>query len=77
MEMVQAALGVSVAGERQSSSVPFPRRPIAAQPDGRTIILATAAGRQFGPTPALLLKLIRARAWERDSQSMQPLPEAA
>jgi DNA-binding transcriptional LysR family regulator len=63
LEMVQAALGVSVAGERQPAAMPFLRRPIAGEPDGRTIILATAAGRQLGPTPALLLRLMRARAW--------------
>ncbi len=77
LEMVQAALGVSVFGERQPAALPFLLRPIAAEPDGRTIILATAAGRQLGPTPAMFVRLMRARAWGRDGRLMPALPEAA
>jgi DNA-binding transcriptional LysR family regulator len=64
LEMVRASLGVSLAGERQPSAAGLPRRPIAAEPGGRTIVLVTAAGRQLGPTPGLFLKLLRAHAWD-------------
>ena len=77
LEMVQAALGVSVSGERQPSAAPSLRRPIAAEPNGRTVILATAAGRQLGPTPAMFLKLMRARAWGEDGQYAPPVSEPA
>ena len=70
LEMVQAALGVSVCGERLASALPFLRRPIAATPADRTIILATASGRQLGPTAAMFLRLMRARAWAQDDQTM-------
>lgn len=63
MEMVDASLGVSVKGERQTASPGFVQRPVAAEPDRRSVVIAVAAGRQLGPTPALFLKLIRARAW--------------
>ena len=64
-EMVRASLGVSVTGERQPSATPFIRRPIAAEPGERTIVLTAAAGRQLGPTPSMFMKLMRARAWSR------------
>jgi LysR family hydrogen peroxide-inducible transcriptional activator len=63
LELVRASLGVSVAGERMPESAPLLRRPIAADPDGRTVVLAVVAGRPLGPTPAMCVKLIRARAW--------------
>jgi hypothetical protein len=63
MEMVQAALGVSVCGERQAAGGSVVQRPVAAEPGQRAVVLAIAAGRQLGPTPALFLKLLRARAW--------------
>ena len=68
IEMVLASLGVSLVGERLSTAAPLLRRPIAADPDSRNIVLATVAGRPFGPTPALFLKLMRARAWSQDNQ---------
>lgn len=70
LEMVQAALGVSVFGERQPVALSYLSRPIAAEPGRRTIILATAAGRQLGPTPAMFVRLMRARAWGREDQFM-------
>ena len=75
MEMVQASLGVSVYGERQPAAQPVQRRPIAAEPGGRTVVLAAAAGRQLGPTPAMFLRLMRSRAWGQDGPA--PLDEAA
>jgi LysR family hydrogen peroxide-inducible transcriptional activator len=74
MEMVQASLGVSLAGERLPATTPVLRRHIATEPDQRSIVLATVAGRQLGPTPALFLKMLRARAW---SQDVQPTAAAA
>ena len=65
LEMVRASLGVSVTGERQPSAAPFVRRPIAAEPGGRTIVLTAAAGRQLGPTPSMFMKLMRARTWSQ------------
>ena len=65
MEMIQASLGVSVAGERQTSAAPLLRRPIDAASNTRTVVLAAAAGRQLGPTPAMFLKLMRAHAWDQ------------
>lgn len=62
VEMVLASLGVSLVGERMSTAAPLLRRPIATDPNARTIVLATVAGRPLGPTPALFLKLMRARA---------------
>ena len=76
-EMVRAMLGVSIYGERYPATPPLLRRPIAADPDGRAVVLATAAGRQLGPTPALLLKLMRARAWGQDGNSEPPDTTAA
>ena len=67
LEMVQASLGVSVAGERMPTSAPMVRRPIGITPDTRTIMLVAVAGRQMGPTPALFMKLMRARAWRADA----------
>jgi DNA-binding transcriptional LysR family regulator len=70
-EMVCASLGVSVAGERSPDSPMLLRRPIAADPDRRTIVLTTVAGRLLGPTPSLFLKLMRARGWRaEDNPSM-------
>ena len=63
MEMVAASLGVAVKGERQPTNPGFVQRPVAAEPNHRSIVLAVAAGRRLGPTPALFLKLIRARNW--------------
>jgi DNA-binding transcriptional LysR family regulator len=73
LEMVRASLGVSLAGERQPADSGLARRPIAAEPDGRTagrpdgrtIVLATAAGRQLGPTPGMFVRLLRAHAWSQ------------
>jgi LysR family hydrogen peroxide-inducible transcriptional activator len=77
LDMVQADLGVSVLGERQPIAMTFMLRPIAAEPAGRTIILATPAGRQLGPTPAMFVRLMRARAWGSDGQPSSSLSEAA
>ncbi len=77
MEMVRAMLGVSVHGERYPATPPLLRRPLAADPNGRAVVLATAAGRQLGPTPALLLKLMRARAWTQDLESAPAQATAA
>ena len=71
IEMVQASLGISLAGERLPATAPLLRRPIEGDPDGRNIVLAAVAGRLMGPTPALFLKMLRARAW------MQDAPQAA
>lgn len=68
LEMVRASLGVSLAGERQPAGVGLPRRPIAAEP-GRTIVLATAAGRQLGPTPGMFVRLLRAHAWDQPART--------
>jgi DNA-binding transcriptional LysR family regulator len=73
VEMVQASLGVSVAGERMSSAAALLRKPIAADPDGRTVVLASVGGRQLGPTPALFLKLMRARSWSEEAVDMPPV----
>jgi LysR family hydrogen peroxide-inducible transcriptional activator len=77
LEMVQASLGVSVTGERQPAAPPCLRRPIAAEPNERTVVLTTAAGRQLGPTPAMFMKLMRARAWGRDVVTAPDTAEAA
>lgn len=74
LEMVHASLGVSVAGERLTTMAPLLRRRIDVKPDTRTIMLAAVAGRQMGPTPAMFMKLMRARAW---SDSAADRPEAA
>ncbi len=63
LEMVHASLGVSIAGERLAGAATLLRRPIDVTPDTRTIMLAAVAGRQMGPTPAMFMKLMRARAW--------------
>jgi DNA-binding transcriptional LysR family regulator len=68
LEMVLASLGVSLVGERLSTVAPLLRRPIAADPDCRNVVLAAVAGRPFGPTPALFLKLMRAWAWSQDNR---------
>jgi len=67
LEMVQASLGVSVVGERLPATAPLLRRPIAAEPDSRKVMLIAVAGRQMGPTPLIFLKLMRARAWSGDA----------
>jgi DNA-binding transcriptional LysR family regulator len=74
LEMVHASLGISLAGERLPAMAPLVRRPIDADPGGRTVVVATVAGRQLGPTPALFLKMLRARAW---SQDLQPTSSVA
>lgn len=72
-EMVQASLGVSVAGGRSTVPASLIRRPLAAEPDSRAVVMAAVAGRALGPTPSLFLKLMRARVWDDDT----PRPEAA
>lgn len=69
LEMVQASLGVSLAGDRLPVTAPVLRRPIEAEQTGRSVVLAVVAGRQLGPTPALCVKLMRARAWTQDTQA--------
>jgi len=69
LEMVQASLGVSLVGERLPAMAPVLRRPIEAEAAGRSIVLAVVAVRQLGPTPAMCVKLMRARAWARDNQA--------
>jgi DNA-binding transcriptional LysR family regulator len=73
LEMVNASLGVSVVGERLPATLQLGRRPISSEPDGRKIVLTAMAGRPLGPTPALFMKMLRARAWSRDAA----LPDAA
>ena len=63
VQMVLASFGVSLIGERTAALLPLQRRPFVAEPDGRTVALTTVAGRRMGPTPALFLKLLRARSW--------------
>lgn len=70
LDMVQACLGVAVAGERLPSAASLLRRPIAVQSDTRTVILTTVAGRPLGPTAALFLKLMRARAWSLNATAL-------
>jgi hypothetical protein len=70
LDMVQACLGVAVAGERLPSAASLLRRPIAVQPDTRTVILTTVGGRPLGPTATLFLKLMRARAWSLDAAAL-------
>jgi DNA-binding transcriptional LysR family regulator len=77
VQMVLASLGVSLAGERTPEVAPLLRRPIDASPDGRSVVLATVAGRPLGPTPALFLKLMRARAWSREAARAPPADVAA
>jgi DNA-binding transcriptional LysR family regulator len=72
VEMVLASLGVSIAGERTPSAASLLRRPITADPDGRNVVLASVAGRQLGPTPALFIKLMRARAWSQETANAPP-----
>jgi DNA-binding transcriptional LysR family regulator len=72
VEMVLASLGVSIAGERMSSAAQLMRRPIAVDPSERNVVLASVAGRQLGPTPALFLKLMRARAWSQEAAGAPP-----
>lgn len=67
IEMVRASLGISVAGERLPDAGNMLRRPIAADPNGRSVVLAAVAGRPLGPTPALFSKMLRARAWTQDA----------
>lgn len=69
LEMVQASLGVSLAGERLPATAPVLRRPIETEQAGRSIVLAVVAGRQLGPTPAMCVKLMRASAWTQDNQA--------
>ncbi len=77
IEMVAASLGVSLAGERLPTPLLL-RRPFKADPDFRSVILTTVAGRQLGPTPALFLKLMRSRSWEAtDPNATQPHAAAA
>lgn len=68
LEMVQASLGISVAGERLPTMAPLVRRPIDTDATARSIVVSTVAGRPLGPTPALFLKMLRARAWGQDVQ---------
>jgi DNA-binding transcriptional LysR family regulator len=65
--MVHASLGISVAGERLPTVAPLIRRPIDADANSRSVVVATVAGRPLGPTPALFLKMMRARAWSQDA----------
>jgi len=61
-EMVKAALGVAIAAERQ----PVPAGLVSRKLTGiapRTVVLAAVAGRQYGPSVASFLKLMRARDW--------------
>ncbi|MBS0641140.1 MAG: LysR family transcriptional regulator [Acetobacteraceae bacterium] len=69
LEMVHASLGVSLAGERLPATAPVLRRPIDAEQATRSVVLAVVAGRQLGPTAALCVKLLRARAWTQDSKA--------
>ena len=71
IEMVLASLGISLAGERLPTPLPLLRRPFDTDSDCRDVILTVLAGRPLGPTPALFLKLLRARSWEQSD------PEAA
>jgi len=69
LEMVQASLGVSLAGESLPATAPVLRRPIEMEQPNRSIVLTVVAGRQLGPTPAMCIKLMRARAWGQDSKA--------
>ena len=71
VEMVRASLGVALVGERLPTAGSLVRRPIAAKPDQRAVMLTAVAGRQLGPTPALFLKLMRARPWAEDLAGVQ------
>ncbi len=64
IEMVLASLGISLAGECLPTPPPLLRRAFEAGSDVRDVILTVLAGRPLGPTPALFLKLMRARSWE-------------
>ena len=66
LEMVQASLGVSLAGDRLPASSPALRRPLEAELAARSVVLAVVAGRQLGPTSAMCVKLMRARTWSQD-----------
>jgi DNA-binding transcriptional LysR family regulator len=69
LEMVQASLGVSLAGDRLPATLPVLRRPVETEQPNRSIVLTVVAGRQLGPTPAMCVKLMRARAWVQDSKA--------
>jgi DNA-binding transcriptional LysR family regulator len=77
LEMVQASLGITLAGERLRTASPLLRRTITVHPHQRHVVLASVAGRQLGPTPALFLKLMRARAWSTDKTTPAPIGAAA
>jgi DNA-binding transcriptional LysR family regulator len=62
-EMVQASLGISVAGARTPLTPMFFGRRFAAPGCNRTVVLSCVAGRRMGPTPSLFMKLMRARSW--------------
>jgi DNA-binding transcriptional LysR family regulator len=63
LDMVAASVGVTVTGACVPPSGPVSRLPITLGVQQRSLVLATAAGRVLGPTPALFVKLMRARSW--------------
>ena len=62
VEMVKAGLGVTLAGARHTVPPPLVARPLDASSE-RRVVLAAPAGRAYGPTLALFIKLARARSW--------------
>ena len=77
LDMVQASLGVTVAGERLPDIDMLPRRKLQIDPDHRTILLVAVAGRPMGPTPSLFVKLMRAHGRTPGCSQAQTMSEAA
>lgn len=77
LDLVRASVGVAVAGENQSRLSHLPTRPFAAAPDMRQVALTVVAGRPMGPTAALFMKLMRARAWSLQAADGTPNSAAA
>jgi DNA-binding transcriptional LysR family regulator len=77
LDMVQASLGVTVAGERLPIIGMLLRRALRIDPDRRNILLVAVAGRPMGPTPSLFVKLMRAHGWTPGCLQAEAMSEAA
>lgn len=77
LDMVQASLGVTVAGERLPIIGMLLRRPLRIDPDHRTVLLVAVAGRPMGPTPSLFVKLMRAHGWTPGRPQAMAMSESA
>jgi DNA-binding transcriptional LysR family regulator len=77
LDMVQASLGVTVAGERLPGTGMLLRRALRIDRDQRNILLVAVAGRPMGPTPSLFVKLMRAHGWTPGCLQAGTMSEAA